>query len=547
MILVRNPFLIFLGLLTLTGLPSFSQNADPGQIHGTFESYGQYYNPDSTIGAPPVPEKFLFNGYSNLNYIRGNFKAGLRFESYHNVLQGIDPRYKGNGIPFRFATYTVDNLEVTVGNFYEQFGSGLALRLFEERGLGIDNCMDGVRARFEPFRGIYLKGLIGKQRLFFNTGPGIIRGFDGEINFNELIPSWTEKKLQIILGGSFVSKFQPDANPNLILPQNVGLSAGRFQLGYGDFQAMGEYAYKINDPSYDNNYIYNHGEAILLQLSYSKKGMAFLLGGKYIDNFSYKSDRDMAGNFLTINFNPALVKPHTYGLMTFWPYASQNPGEIAGQAEFLYKFKKETLLGGKYGTDLNINYSRSQSLDTTGRQANENLIAYDVEFLSPGDNIFFQDLNIEISKKLSPKFKGTLMLSYQQYDIAQIQGKAGQPDLHSYIAVLDLTYRFSEHFNIRTEAQHLYLEQDERSWAMGLIELNFNEKFYIAALDQYNYGHYNPAKRLHYVTTSMGYVKNTTRITVGYGKQRAGIFCVGGICRFVPASNGFTLAVSTSF
>jgi hypothetical protein len=34
---------------------------------------------------------------------------------------------------------------------------------------------------------------------------------------------------------------------------------------------------------------------------------------------------------------------------------------------------------------------------------------------------------------------------------------------------------------------------------------------------------------------------------MSYGKQRAGIFCVGGVCRNVPASNGFAISITSSF
>ncbi len=42
-------------------------------------------------------------------------------------------------------------------------------------------------------------------------------------------------------------------------------------------------------------------------------------------------------------------------------------------------------------------------------------------------------------------------------------------------------------------------------------------------------------------------LKGSTRIAVGYGKKRAGIFCVGGVCKEVPSSNGFNLTISSSF
>jgi len=110
-----------------------------GSIHGNFQIDAQYYQPDSLIGAPKVPEKFLSNAFGNLNYTNGNFSAGVRYEAYNNVRQGFDARYKGQGIVNRFARYRTDLLDITVGNIYEQFGSGLMLRTYYEPGLLYDN------------------------------------------------------------------------------------------------------------------------------------------------------------------------------------------------------------------------------------------------------------------------------------------------------------------------------------------------------------------------------------------------------------------------
>ena len=63
----------------------------------------------------------------------------------------------------------------------------------------------------------------------------------------------------------------------------------------------------------------------------------------------------------------------------------------------------------------------------------------------------------------------------------------------------------------------------------------------------YNWGNKDSEKQLHYANYDFGYMKGATRIAVGYGKKRAGIFCVGGVCKEVPSSNGFNLSISTSF
>ncbi|MBK9192372.1 MAG: hypothetical protein IPM77_13195 [Crocinitomicaceae bacterium] len=66
-------------------------------------------------------------------------------------------------------------------------------------------------------------------------------------------------------------------------------------------------------------------------------------------------------------------------------------------------------------------------------------------------------------------------------------------------------------------------------------------------MDQYNYGNPVESKRVHYLIGTAGYIFGASRISVLYGKQREGIFCIGGVCRTVPATNGLTITFTTSF
>lgn len=523
-------------------------NLDLGDVHGNFQASAQYYIPDSTIGAAEVPEKMLFNGFANIIYTRGKFSAGIRYESYLNALQGYPAGYKGTGIPYRYASYKSDFLEITVGSFYEQFGSGLTLRAYEERNLGLDNALDGVRIKAVPFKGVYIKGLIGKQRSFFTTGPGMVRGVDGEIQFNEAFSKLADKKLVVSIGGSFVSKYQPDQDPTLVLPENVGNGAGRFRVSRNNFSINGEYAYKINDPSYDNSFNYKFGDAMVLQTSYATKGFALSLAGSRIDNMSYRSDRNAQLTNLLVNYIPALNKQHTYSLLTFYPYASQSRGEMEFSGEVKYKFKKETALGGKYGTEIIFNYSGSNSLDTTRLNPVTDTLrkGYTSDYFGIGKEVYFRDVYVEINKKFSKKWKGTLIYAYQVYNKDIIQ-KPGGGMIYSHIAVMDLTYKFKPESALRLELQNMYTRQDHQDWVYGLLEYTVNSNWYVAVGDQWNYGNDHTDQRYHYYNVSAGYIKNANRIELMYGKQREGIFCVGGVCRNVPASNGVTLTITSSF
>lgn len=538
-------FLISINFLDAQTLDQVMSN---GEIKGNFQLDMQYYQEDSTIGAQDVPEKVLSNGFLNVVYTNGAFSMGVRYESYLNALLGFPEGYQGSGITYRFASFTKNDLNITVGNFYEQFGNGLIFRSYEERGLGYDNMMDGIRLKYKLIDGVTLTGVTGKQRLFFEYGEGIVRGIDGEVHLNEAIPGFSENKTHIILGASGISKYQSDQDSRYVLPENVGAFATRINLNRGFFNVNAEYAWKANDPSSDNGFIYKPGEALFIQSSYSRKGFGLVLAAKRNDNMSFRSDRIADQQNLLINYLPALTKQHTYNLLaTLYPYAVQLNGEIAYQADLIYKFKKGTVLGGKYGMDIQLNYSTANNLDTTS--LNDELTkrqGYKSKFFNVGE-VYFKDFNTQLTKKFSKKVKGRFTYANLVYNQDVIEGKPGAAMVYANVGIADVTYKFTRRSSLRTEAQMLFTEQDNGDWATLLLEYSYSPHWFFAIMDQYNYGNSDSKKQVHYYNGSFGYIDGGNRISISYGRQRAGIFCVGGVCRVVPASNGLYLSVTSSF
>ncbi len=536
---------IFLAFVLLTVVKSNAQGLLNSNIHGNFEFNGQYYIADSSISAKEVPEKFLNNAFLNLNYEYQDFSAGLRYESYRNPLLGFETDYTGSGITYRYINYKKDGLDVTVGNFYDQFGNGLVFRSYEERGLGLDNAMEGIRVKYTPVTGLTIKGLVGVQRNFFTLGKGIVRGADADWNLNESITKLKSKKTQIILGGSFVSKYQVDDDNDFILPENVGASAGRINILRGGWNIGAEYAFKINDPSYSNGYIYKDGSATLLTASYSKPGFGLNLGAKRIDNMSFRSDRTAILNSLMINYLPAMTKQHTNMLAAFYPYATQPNGEYGFQAEVFFHIKEGKILGGTRGADVTINYSRAQSIDHQAPA--DSTDGYKSDFFKLGDEIYYEDFNVEYNTKIKKNLRMILSYVYINYNESVITGVSGQGHVYSHIGMAEFNWKIDSKHNLRTELQHLYTQQDDKSWALLLAEYTVSPHWFFAGFSEYNYGNSDKDNRLNYYNLSLGYTKNANRIAFGYGRQRAGIFCVGGVCRTVPASNGFSISVTSSF
>lgn len=531
-------------------LPLTLQGQSTGRLSGNFQVDAQVYKADSLIGAPKVDEKLLSNSYANFRYDFGKFSAGLRYEGYLNTLQGIDPKYNGVGIPYMFADYQTEDLGFTVGSFYEQFGSGLILRAWEDKNLGVDNSLNGVRIRSTPINGIRITGLIAKQRQFFTLGPGLVRAIDGEISLNELIKSWNEKATRLTFGGSFVSKYQKDEDPIYKLPENVGAWAPRLQLNRGGLSLSAEYARKVNDPSADNNFIYKPGEAMLLNASYSVNRLGVNLTAKRVDNMSFRSDRTENLNKLMINYLPAISKNQIYSLMNVYPYSSQTNGEMGIQAEVNYQFKRGSGIGGKYGTQISLNFSAANSIvknpinDTTPVGTNGTL-GYSSPFFRIGRDVYFRDLNIEISRKFTQKFKAILIGQHLVYNQLVMEGKGAV--VTANVAVADLTFKPTEEQAVRVEIQGLWTQQDKGNWAAVMVEYSISPHWFFAVTDQWNYGNPDTQKRVHYLYGSIAYARNANRIQVSYGKQREGILCVGGVCRNVPAMNGLTISITSSF
>ncbi len=532
---------------------------DNARVNGSFQIDAQYYLPDEAIGITDSTiggRKMGINGFGNITYTLGNFSAGMRYEAFLGPIAGFDNRHEGNGWANIYARYQTDLIDITVGNFYEQFGNGMVLRSYEEWALGYDNSLNGMRVAFMPVNGLTFKGVYGTQRFFWTkferNNRGIVRGLDAEANLNTLLKSLENAPVQVILGASAVSKYQRDADPLYNLPENVGAFAGRINLNAGKFSLMTEYAHKINDPQALNNFIYKDGHALLSTLSFSQRGLGVVLQLKRVDNMYYKSDRATTANALDINFIPPINRTHAYSLTGKYPYATQANGEMGMQFQVNYLIPRGTSLGGKYGTRLSLNYSqvndiKRNPIDDETAIGQDGTLGYTSSFFEVSDHVFFRDLNIELDKRLSRSFKFVAQYMNQHYDIATIEGKAGEDPVKAHIGMAYATWRMAPRKTLRLELQGLFTEQDKGDWAAATLEYTLAPRWFFAISDQFNYGNPDKDKRKHYYTFSTGYTHEATRIALSAGRQAEGIVCVGGVCRVVPASSGLMLTVTTNF
>ena len=518
---------------------------------------------DGLVPLPTISEGYyLSNSYLDLgvrwdhNDDGENPTSALGFQSLELVtrgeltkwpLLGYDADFGGYGLSHLHVGATFNWGKITVGDVYGQFGSGMVLRLYEDRALGVDNALRGGKIEVTPYKGIYLTALGGKQRRYWNCytdgawgwnyKQDAVLGANLELGLQEWIPQLQEAGANLSIGGSYVSKYQAKdtiifIDPNAMqaymynLPAWVGAGSVRAQLQMKGWNAMVEYAYKANDPSILNDYSYKHGEALLMSLSYSQKGLAILAQAKRSNNMSLRSDRQanlMAG---TINHMPPFATQHTYMLASLYPYGTEKTAnEWAFQGEVRYTWKRGTAMGGKYGTTLKLNASHIRGTSDT--------------WFGMTEEPYYTDVNLELNKKLTKEWYIGAMAMYQTYNKRVVEGHGDL--VRAGIGVVEAKYAVNKKVQMRAELQYLYTKQDEGQWVAALYELSLWRQLVLSGQWMYNIGYAHEATNEHYYTVAATYTHGAHRVMAGYTKTREGYNCSGGICRYVPKQQGITL------
>lgn len=543
-------------LIFLFGLSLSVFSQDSPNVYGSFESNSQWLQDDEGLDFTAPPEDFRSNNYFNVNFEFKGISAGLQYEAYLPVpLLGYDPKLEGNDIATFYFKYQNEDLEVIAGYFYEQFGSGLILRFWEDRQLGINNAMKGVRLNFNGLKHFDFTALYGEQRFGFETSEGTIGGIDANLDLSGLTGA---EAYNLRLGASLVNRFQDDRGLEGV-PASVAAFSGRLNLNFGNFFSELEGVYKQPDVIVYNGSITNsrktfEGSAWLLNLGYAFSGFGFNASLRRLENFSFYSDRYAEGNQYNrqlINYVPALTKQHDYLLNNIYVYSSQprlllysaqtQSGEIGVQADLFYSIPKESFLGGKHGTKLELNFAHWSGLDSEYDIENND---YSTSFFSRGD-IYFREIGLGIRKRWNRRWSGIYSFTDLKIDEGVTIGSPlGFSYIDASIVVVENTFRLGKGRSVRLELQHLWTKDDLGNWSGGLFEYNFTPAFGIYAADSWNYG---GESEQHYYNFGGSFTKGSTRVAVNYGRQRGGLICVGGVCRYVPENTGLSANLQLSF
>lgn len=507
-------------------------------INGSVESIMHYYRDDKKTGTNVPYKKFASNTYFNLNYSYRFLDAGIQVESYNPRLQGYSVQYDSiTKLVHRFIRLKNNWGEITGGHFYDQFGAGYLFRAYEERQLGIDNVINGVHGKFIRVKNLIAKGFYGEQRNFMGYSPAKIWGADAEYAFSNL---GKKKDFSAAIGIGHVSKKQEVLVPLPDFPGGVNATGIRIKTSKKNYSIHAEYIRKSIEPDFINSYIYKKGNALVLNQSYqSTKNWGINATIRRLENMDFKSDYFSTEAVASLNYLPALTRQHNYLVALVYPYNTQALSEAGGQLDYYYHFKKKSKIGGKYGAKLLLNVSFHNNLDTSRVNSREGFTS---KYFALGKTKLFRDINTSFEKRFNKLFKATFTYIHMYYNKSVILGGV-YDNVTANITVADLLFNITDAHSIRTELQHLFAKQDEKNWAAFLVEYSNSNGFsaYLSDLTDYQ------NKKIHYINTGLSYSKKGIRLSAGYSRQRAGLICTGGLCRYMPSFTGLNASVNYNF
>ena len=561
--------ILILTALVMTAVSAFSEDKekkDWGYLTGSLESTNHVYVKDLSNNFDPAFQPqlkdgniFATNDYLKLDYYKGRLSAGLQMEGYFPTLVGYPVAQNKLSLSNLYVSWRDKSYSVTAGTFYEQFGSGLLFRSWEDRMLGLNNALLGARATYnfedkvavKAFWGVPRLGkiddnaaMMGAEDAFFGLGLTKVHvaGADVSVSLSSLLGM---EDLSLSLEGSLLNKHEAlgDLLKAAGCKENTLGWSGRVNFDMDGFFLKGEYVDAgkqiVSVAAAQNGRAAVNGNAQLVEFGYNGRGLGVTVTGRRMDRMTQKiySFSGMENGYGSLSnmlsYRPAMSTQYTYMLTTLNPYSPEvgdkviRAGEIGGQIDAFYNFRRGTAIGGKRGMKVHANFSTYYGLNETGG--------------TEGGGLLFRDFSFDLEKQWTKKFKSVLMYSMQEYN--KHHENIGLYIGTSHIVVADLLYKWTPKLSTRMELQYLATNDDQGDWMAGLLEVNFAPHWSVFASDMWNHG----STKLHYYNAGLSFSMAHLRVAAGYGRYRAGFICSGGVCRAIPAYTGANISLTASF
>ncbi len=511
-----------------------------GNLSGDVMANVNFFQRDTSINAAnnPLYDNLLSGGeaWMSVRYSNYGFTGFLRLDAFNNSnLRVPTAPMSGFGLGAWSVSKEWKGLTATGGYIYDQIGSGILFRAYEDRGLLIDNALVGISLKYQLTPDVMIKGFTGQQKNIFERYNPIIKGLNIEGNTQAgknvyLTPGFgmLNRTMDATSMSSVVNSINNmDTSKRFVPKYNMYAFTLYNTLTAGDFSWYVEGAYKTQeaianplDPTKANVLENLSGNIIYSTLSYARKGIAVTLTGKRSEHFVMRTSPNEILNFGMLNWQPIVAQIRPQRLIARYTPPSLDYSELAGSGN--------VMIAPNDKIDIDLTYTHINTL--AGLKLYREVYG-EANFRNLGDKVLL-DIGAQ----------------YLEYNQEFYQLKPGAGIVKAITPFAELTWRVKKNQSFKVQAQYMNTQQDFGSWAFLGLEYAIAPKWSFAASDMYNI---DPKRTditgRHFYNMFVAYTQGAHRFTIAYVKQVEGVNCTGGVCRYEPAFNGVRLGITSSF
>lgn len=488
-----------------------------------------------------------FNYFENLTDVRfqlpENFSAGFRL--LYDVPPEVGLEFKG--FQRRFFEYDDSKFYGRIGDFSQLYGRGLALNLFENRGLGYDTWMDGMKVKYtsDYFNLSALYGTVD-----FNDSITIARHEIHKIRGGNL--EITPIK-NLALGLTYIYSKSSIKLIREIKPVEINLPSIYLNFSLSDFTLLFDYAYK--ETKIENENKKSLGAGYYGALSYNIAGLGITLDYKnyFFDERDPFEKYDITRPTRMAQFQnpPIVMKEHSYTLLTRAIHEIDFNDETGLQLEVLKSIGESTELNfnasiasrhgyHKYNPSLFSFDMQERSLDFLPSFSNE----YSPYWELFGEIVYYFDESTYAKLALARRDK----TFYDEF----FEGRNSHV-IKSTVLPIQINHSLSNFYAVEFQGEFEKVfdnyNEKQKHFSNFLFTLinTFSSQFTLTARFEFTNNKFEVSGKQDWFTIETG-----LRITQGnillasYGKERGGQVCSNGVCRYIQPFEGFRFSIITN-
>jgi hypothetical protein len=498
-------------------------------------------------------EKDYLEEVGDVRLFVNDFLFGVRFEYDSPIEFGKSTK----GISRRFFEFQKEGFTVRAGNFYELFGKGLVLNAFENRGLGFNTQLDGLKVNYQKS--------LGKQ---IKVNATVLAG---DMKYDDFIDTTRVENYKIkaanfnfspikyfTIGGSYLFAGGTVPTAGIFTNFTAELFEASLKFNYGLVDLYGSYSRKVT--IIEPNQLYKtsapKGDGGYASLTLTRPGIGVTLEYKnYRFNIETPNEKSATypSKILPFQVPPSCIKEYSSTLLSRYPHAVDFDDEVGFGVDAFYSPSDNLTLN--FNASLSSTHYEYIDVDPSANTKFER-VKRDISFLPSARDAFspYWEIFLEGEWYVKKNLKVKLAAGRQVSVLYNRVDPTNSDITRAFTVPIEVKFDFAKIYSLKinTEFQHVYnsIRSDDKNFISDYTSFSLSRSPNIVLTANFEITNDNedPSGKKAWGSGEITYkFSSANMLTLSYGSERGGLKCSSGICRYVQPFNGFRLTLINNF